>query len=186
MVDETYLPLTLYVPGITDAQFQQFCEKYPDYFLEYSAEGDLTIMPPADRKTSSRNAMIIFQLMKWALETGGGCVTDSSGGFILPNGSRLAPDAAWMSDQRDGLHSPVPEFVIELLSPSDRIKVAQRKMVEWIANGVELGWLIDPYSRTVTIFRPKQSPESRKDLTELAGEGAVQGFLLNLIAIWAI
>ena len=186
MVEETYLPLTLYVPGITDAQFQQFCEKYSDYFLEYSAEGDLTIMPPTDRKTSSRNAMIIFQLMKWALETGGGCVTDSSGGFILPNKSRLAPDGAWMSDRRDQQEFAVPEFVIELLSPSDRIKTAQRKMTEWIANGVELGWLIDPYSRNVTIYRPNQEPESRKDLTELAGEGPVEGFLLNLAPVWAI
>ena len=124
--------------------------------------------------------------MKWALETGAGCVTDSSGGFILPNGSRLAPDAAWMSDPRDGQDSPVPEFVIDLLAPSDRIKIAQRKMVEWIANGVELAWLIDPNSRTVTIHRPNQSPESRKDLTELVGEGPVQGFLLNLVPIWAI
>ena len=186
MVEETYLPLSLYVPGITDAQFQQFCEKYSNYSLEYSAEGELIIMPPTDRGTSSRNAMIIFQLMKWTLETGGGCVTDSSGGFILPNGSRLAPDASWMSDARDGQHSPVPEFVIELLSPSDRIKAAQRKMAEWIENGVELGWLIDPYSRTVTIYRPDQEPESRKDLTELEGEGPVEGFLLNLAPVWAI
>ncbi len=186
MVEETYLPLTLYVPGITDVQFQQFCETYPDYFLEYSAEGDLTIMPPTDRGTSSRNAMIIFQLMKWSLETGGGRVTDSSGGFILPNGSRLSPDAAWMSDARDGQHSPVPEFVVELLSPFDRIKIAQRKMIEWIANGVELGWLINPYLRTVTIYRPDQAPETRRDLIELAGEGPVQGFELNLAPIWAI
>ena len=94
MVEETYLPLTLYAPGLTDARFQEFCEQYADYRLEYSAEGELTIMPPTDPRTGFRNAQITTQLLNWAMASGTGIVTDSSAGFILPNGARLSPDAA--------------------------------------------------------------------------------------------
>ena len=38
-VEETYLPLTLSTPGLTDTQFQEFCEQYADFRLEYTAEG---------------------------------------------------------------------------------------------------------------------------------------------------
>ena len=100
MVADTYLPVSLSVPGMTDAQFEELCEQYADYRLEYTAEGELIILPPTDAETSSRNAMIVYLLMKWALEQGRGTVTDSSGGFVLPNGARLAPDAAWISRER--------------------------------------------------------------------------------------
>ena len=47
-VDEAYMPLTLTAPGITDEQFQELCEQYENYRVEYTAEGDLLVMPPTD------------------------------------------------------------------------------------------------------------------------------------------
>ncbi len=185
IVNEAYMPMTLFVPDMTDEKFQEFCEEYSDFRLEYTAEGELIIMPPTDHWTSARNAGIVFQLMKWAVESRKGKVTESSGGFKLPNGSRRSPDAAWSSKDRFEFGG-CPEFVIELLSPSDRPRVARDKMREWIANGAELGWMIDPAARTVTIFRPGQEPEVLADASTIAGEGPVAGFVLDLEAIWSI
>ena len=186
MVADTYLPVSLSVPGMTDAQFQELCEQYADYRLEYTAEGELILLPLTDAETSSRNAMIVYLLMKWAIEQGQGTVTDSSGGFVLSNGARLAPDAAWISRERFRRKPICPEFVIELMSPSDRPRKVQEKMLEWVANGVDLGWLIDPRTQTVTVYRPQQEPEARQGITSMAGEGPVEGLVLDLSPIWSI
>ena len=183
-VEETYLPLTLSVPNITDEQFQQFCEKYEDYRLEYTADGELLIMPPTDPRTGFRNAFITGQLMNWALRSGKGIFTDSSAGFILPTGARRSPDAAWMTIDRLDARPSCPQFVIELVSPSDRLKTVRAKMQEWIANGAELAWMIDPRTESVTIYRPGQDPEVRTGIDQIAGEGPVEGFILELERVW--
>lgn len=185
MVPETYLPVTLFVPDISDAQFQEFCEQYADFRLEYTAEGELIIMPPTDAETGYRNATITASLFNWSRIAGTGRVTDSSAGFALPNGARLSPDAAWSSLERFARHA-CPEFVIELLSPFDRPKVTRAKMHEWTQNGAELAWMIAPATRTVTVFRPGREPQEQAGLDSITGEGPVAGFVLNLRDIWAI
>ena len=57
-------------------------------------------------------------------------------------------------------------------------------MQEWIDNGAQLGWLIDADRRTVHIYRPGQPPEERPHIEQLAGEGPVEGFSLDLSDIW--
>src|SRR5690242_12071623 len=119
-VEETYLPITLSVPGLTDEKFREFCELYSDYRLEYTAEGELVIMPPTDPETGARNFEISGQLRNWARQDGRGIGTDSSAGFLLPNGARIAPDSSWSSRDRF-YRRELPEFIIELRSPEDRI-----------------------------------------------------------------
>lgn len=184
-VEETYLPVTLFAPGMTDAKFKEFCELYSDYRLEYTAEGELIIMPPTDPETGARNARVTSQLDRWAELDERGVVVDSSGGFTLPNGARLSPDSSWISYERYS-REECPEFVIELLSPTDRINKLHAKMLEWLENGVDLGWLINPGEKTVIIYRPGLEPESRTGLNSLTGEGAVAGFQLDLERIWTI
>ena len=180
MVDESYLPVTLFVPDLTDEAFQDWCDQYPDYRLEYSAEGEIIIMPPIDRWTGAQNAAITKRLGNWADITGQGIVTDSSAGFVLPNHARRSPDAAWISSERFEIAEICPEFVIELVSPFDRRKKVHEKMLEWIENGAELGWMIDPLHQSVSIYRPKQNVEVRQGIAEIAGEGPVAGFVLDL------
>ena len=184
-VEEAYLPVTLFVPDISDAKFQEFCDQYADFQVEYTGEGELIIMPPTDRHTSLRNAKIGFQLMGWAQVDGRGEVTESSGGFTLGNGARRSPDAAWSSHERFAIGA-CPEFVIELLSPSDRPKVTRAKMQEWVENGAELAWMIDPATHSITIFRPGQAPVDHVGVDSLKGEGPVAGFVLDLRPVWAI
>jgi len=57
-------------------------------------------------------------------------------------------------------------------------------MAEYVANGARLGWLIDPDSRTVEVYRPGRKPEILTDLISLAGEGPVTGFVLDLRLVW--
>ena len=138
---------------------------------------------------------VIGQLRAWAKRDGRGRAFGTSAEFILPTGAAYSPDAAWVSnenlarltkEQRRKFLRLCPEFVVEVMSPSDRLKTAQDKMADWMANGVQLSWLIDGDNQTVYIYRAGQSdPDTRTGISRLAGEGPVAGFELDLTEIWA-
>jgi Uma2 family endonuclease len=189
VIDEVWLPATLTAPPMTDEQFAAFCAENPDYFIEMTAEGELLIMPPNFSLTGARNQKIGSRLEIWAERDGRGTVTDASSGFVLPNGARLAPDAAWTLNGRlppdlRGFWHLSPDFVIELRSDTDRLNKLRAKMREWIENGTQLGWLIDPERRVVEIYRPGQEPETLEGSDRIAGEGPVAGFDLDLRRVW--
>jgi len=182
------LPATFTAPGLTEAQFLKICEQFPDAMLEYSAEGEVIVMPPTDPETSARVLQIGLQLSAWASRDGRGIASGPDGGFLLPDGSRRAPDAAWFDTgrwraaQQPGTRFPVfvPDFVIEVRSPEQRSRTLREKIEEYLANGVQLAWLIDPIERTATVYRPGRAPEVLSNPAGVAGEGPVAGFVLNL------
>jgi Uma2 family endonuclease len=164
----------------------------PDLRLERNAQGELIVMPPADGRSSSQNAVIIFQLVAWSKKNGTGTVFDSSGGFSLPNGAVRAPDACWVSNEQlaklsdeelEAFLPLCPEFVVELRSASDSLKSLQEKMEEYIANGTQLGWLLDAKTKNVYVYTPDgvtllEAPEKVK------GTGKLESFELDLLEVW--
>src|SRR5215471_4058569 len=140
-IDEAFLPATLTVPPMTDQEFAELCAEHPDLFFEMTGEGELIVMLPTFTLTSARNNEISGQLRDWALRDAPGYVTDSSGGFVLPNRARRSPDAAWIAKSRvhqlsresqERYWHLCPDFVIELKSSTDRVRVVREKMREWI------------------------------------------------------
>jgi len=186
---ENLLPATFTAPGLSEAEFLELCEKFPDAFLEYTADGTVIVMPPTDPESGVRGGEVFKQLAVWADQHGGGMVSGPDTGFHFPDGGRRSPDAAWFDEarwreakQRDRRRRfPVfaPEFVIEIRSPGDRLRPLQEKMEEYIANGVQLGWLIDPKERTVTIYS-SEPPRVLENPSSVSGEGPVEGFVLTL------
>jgi len=131
--------------------------------------------------------------VNWARKDGSGKAFGPTVQFFLPDGSGLSPDASWVSKEslsrltkaeKKKFLRLTPEFVIEVLSPSDRLNKAKQKMEVWIANGVQLGWLIDGDRRTVYVYRKGKSPATRRGIQKLPGEGPVAGFVLDLTPIW--
>ncbi len=178
---------------LTDEQFFQLCQVNQDLRFERTATGELIIMPPAGGETSNRNGRLNQQLFNWADADGTGIAFDSSCGFKLPNGADRSPDAAWVKlerwnaltqEQQTRFLPLCPDFVIELLSPSDSLKVAQEKMQEYRDNGTKLGWLINRKSRQVEIYRQGQVVEVLESPVSLSGEDVMPDFVLNLEPIW--
>ena len=178
---------------LTDEQFFNLCQANRDLRFERTATGELIIMPPTGGETGNRNGRLNQQLFNWSDTDLTGIAFDSSTCFKLPNGADRSPDASWIKLERwDALTEeekqkfpPIcPDFVIELLSPSDSLKVAQEKMREYIDNGVRLGWLINRKSRQVEIYRQGKEVEVLESPVTLSGEDVLQGFILNLEAIW--
>jgi Uma2 family endonuclease len=134
-----------------------------------------------------------MQLGNWALKDARGVASDSSTGFLLPNGARRSPDASWTpkdeirnlpDSSREGYWHLCPAFVIELRSNSDRLPMLREKMEEYLANGARLGWMIDPESHTVEVYRPDRAPEILTAIDSISGEGPLEGFVLDLRTVW--
>ena len=192
-LEDIHLPATLTMPPMTDEEFAAFCAEHEEFSFEMTAEGDLVVLPLSDSIDGVRNAEIVAQFAKWAKEDSRGVTTDSSAGFVLPNGARRSADMAWTRrsaieqippDEREGFWHLCPAFVIERRQAFERLPVMREKMREWIANGAELGWLIDPESRSVEAYRPNREPELHADCESIAGAGPVDGFVLDLRLVW--
>ncbi len=154
----------------TEALYRQICSQFENNQIEQDREGNISIMPPVGGESSDQNSEITMQLRSWAKRDGLGRALDSSVGFSLPDRSKLSPDAAWVHKEklaaltrkeRRTFLQVVPDFVIELKSPSDRLSELQKKMHDWKQNGVGLGWLIHPDRRLVFLYRQGQEePEN--------------------------
>ncbi|MCZ8243034.1 MAG: Uma2 family endonuclease [Microcystis sp. LE19-131.1A] len=178
---------------LSDEQFFQLCQDNRDLRLERSAKGDLIIMPPTGGETGNSNAGITAQLWLWNNLHKLGVVFDSSTGFKLPNGADRSPDAAWIPlekwqaltpQQKERFLPLSPDFVIELMSPSDSLETARKKMQEYLDNGTRLGWLINRKTREVEIYRQGQTVEILTNPESLSGESILPEFSLNLTLIW--
>lgn len=178
---------------VSDEQFLQFVKANPDLRLERTATGELTIMAPTGSESGSYNFELGIDLGNWNRKFKLGKAFDSSSGFRLPNGAIRSPDVAWVAlgrwnalppDQRQGFAPLCPDFVIELRSPTDDLATLQAKMREYLDNGCELGWLIDPQRRLVEVYRPGQSVESLPFSAALAGGPTLPSFELDLRSIF--
>ena len=178
---------------LTDEQFYQLCQDNETLRFERNSKGELIIMPPTGGETSNRNAGLTAQIWVWNEQSQLGKVFDSSGGFKLPNGADRSPDTSWVKLERWNALTPeqqtkfaplCPDFVVELLSPSDSLKDTQEKMKEYRDNGARLGWLINRKSRQVEIYRQGQDVEVLESPASLSGEDVLPGFVLNLESIW--
>jgi Uma2 family endonuclease len=174
---------------LTRTEFYKLCAANPDMKLERSPQGELIVMSPTGGETGSRNSDITTDLSLWNRQAKLGKCFDSSTGFSLPKGGDRSPDAAWIPLEKWDALTPeekqsflplCPDFLIELLSPSDTWKQGQQKMAEYMENGCCLAWLIDPKSKRVAIYRQGKEIEILEAPTMLSGEDVLPGFVLNI------
>jgi len=176
----------------TASDFEFFAAQNPDLQLEMNKEGEMIVMMPVGFAGSKRNAKLTARLVNWADEEGSGIAVEATAGFKLPNGAERSPDAAWVSRERCEGFSVAeqekflplcPDFVVELRSRTDRLKTVKAKMEEYIENGAQLGWLIDPIKKKVHVYRPGEPIEVLDNPSEVSGEPLLKGFTLKLAGI---
>ena len=183
-------------PGsaLTEEVFAAIAAGNPEVRLERTANGELEIMSPTNFDSGDKNAELTYQLRRWTKEGGRGLgkAIDSNGGYVLPNGAIRSPDASWIRQQRvNGLTADdrkrfvhfCPDFVVELVSESDRLSKARAKMKEYLEQGARLGWLLDPIRKQVEIYRPGRDVERLGWPKTLSGEDVLPGFVLDCEAL---
>jgi Uma2 family endonuclease len=178
------------IGGLSDEQLFRLCAANRDIRIERTGNGELVLMPPTGGETGWRNSYINAEVHNWNRQSRSGKTFDSSTGFYLPNGAMRSADVAWVRMERWTALSPqqrrqfpplCPDFVVELMSASDRLQPLQEKMQEWIANGCQLAWLIDPVNETVYIYRASGAFNTVASFdATISGEDVLPGFELEL------
>jgi Uma2 family endonuclease len=198
----TFSPIDFHVPPnlivdvhsvLTGKDFDQLVRDNPELRMELTATGELILMPPTGSKTGLLNFELARQFGNWAKANAGGVGFDSSTLFTLPNGARRSPDVSWVKrdrwdaltlDEQEGFAPLCPDFVIELRSRSDNLPPLEDKMIDYIANGAQTAWLIDPLRKRVYIYRPNRSPEVFEAPETISGDPELPGFKLDLRELW--
>jgi Uma2 family endonuclease len=179
---------------ITDEVLEQLCRENPEAKLETNAQGQLIVMSPTGSQSGKFNLSLSSQVWYWNSQTLLGVAFDSSTGFKLSNGAVRSPDVSWiaiarwnaLTDKQKRGFAPIdPDFVIELMSPSDEILELQQKMSEYMACGVRLGWLINPDEKQVEIYRQGQDKQLLSSPISISGEDFLPGLTVNLAEIFA-
>lgn len=178
---------------LNDENFYQRCSTNPDVKFERNAQGEIIVMPPTGGETGKRNAEIIIDFGIWNRQTKLGVLFDSSTCFKLPNGADRSPDVSWIRQDRWDILTPeeqekfppiAPDFVLELMSPTDNLKDVQTKMREYMDNQVKLGWLFNRKTRRVEIYRLGQKVEILQDPAQMSGEDILPGLVLDMQIVW--
>jgi Uma2 family endonuclease len=188
------IPLKTRFLNLTDEEFFQFCQEMQDVHVEREADGTIMLMEPTGSETGSFDLEVGAEVRNWNRETRRGKSFGSQAGFTLPNNAVKSPDVAWIElerwltvppqDRKRFAHIS-PDFVIEIRSETDALDRLKQKMVEYIENGVRLGWLIDPQSQQVWIYRADGSVDQVEGFdTPLSGEKVLEGFELRLGELW--
>lgn len=181
--------------GLSDEQFFQLCHDNRELHLELTAQKELVIMALPGGKTGRRNTRFCYRLEAWSEKDGTGITFIPLTLFVLPNRAMRAPDGSWLrldrwnaltDEQQESAPPLCPDFVMELMSKSQksRLKMLQAKMAEYIANGAQLGWLIDPFKKNVYIYRPGEPAQRLENPTTIHGDPVLPGFVFQLTEIW--
>ena len=191
------VPIPLRLPAswrLTDDALLQLNALREGWFFEADADGALLIAPGAPLRTSARGAQLIGQLVPWSDAEVGGAVIGAPGLLRLPDGSRRMPRIAWLSEARlarispedaERIPSAAPDFVVDIRPPNGDLSYLRGKMELWLANGVRLGWLIDPYEAKVHVYRPSAEAEVLERPSELGDAEVLPGLSVELGRIWA-
>jgi Uma2 family endonuclease len=193
-------PIVLRLPTknatYSNEEFWELCRLNPELRLEKNSDGSVVIMNPVVSDGGRQELNVSALLWIWAKQNGQGIAFGPSAGFTLPTAptaSVRAPDASWIRNdrwnalgesERNQFASIVPDFVTELRSPSDSLRELRAKMREYIEVGVRLGWLIDPSTRSVEVYRPGKDVERIENAETVSGDPELPGFLLDLKAVW--
>ena len=173
-----------------DVWLEGFAERNKDAVgdLEITARGELKIMAPTGQPGDLHESEMTAELVFRAREHGG-LAGGSTSMFVLPDGSRLCPDAWWMSEERwrslpEEARRPfrvvVPDFLVEIVSPSNRGPELEDKVRRYLEGGANLVWVINARRRQTTVYRPDAEPEILEDPETLGGGDVLPGFVFNV------
>ena len=158
------------------------------------SEGELLPMTPVGMEHGAIVGAILELLRKYVRKENLGLVGTEIGFRLAryPDTVR-APDVAFVAKHRlpkEGVPKKFAEFApdlaVEVLSPEDTASEILRKVEEYLAAGVALAWVVDPATRTVTVYRSLRDIQILSADQELDGGTVLPGFRVKIAEIFSI
>jgi Uma2 family endonuclease len=180
---------------------KMMCICTADDLLDISARGDsryellhgkLRVFPFADAEHGDCTASLAAPLYFYVHENQLGITFAAGTGFLLetaPDHVR-APDIAFIQQVRlgqglSGKYFPgAPDLAVEVVEQDDKASEVQDKIQDWLTHGTRLVWVVDPKSRTVTVYRPDGTANVLKPKDTLTGEDVLLGFAYPLTKLF--
>jgi Uma2 family endonuclease len=145
----------------------------PDDGMRYELiAGDLRMMPPPGFE-HGRVAMTAGRLLSTHVHAAGlGVTVGAETGFLIatdPDTVR-APDAAFVRRERAEAVGRIykywpgaPDFAIEVVSPDDSRRYVREKALNWVEAGASALLVLDPRTRSATVYRPGGKASTHTD-----------------------
>lgn len=175
--------------GLSDKQLLDLCMGNKHLKIERDEKGNILIMSPTKTKISSFNSNLVGVFYVWNKKYKKGILTDSNGGYILPDSSMRAPDLGFVLKEKFNLLTEVekmsfapvcPDFVVEIISSKEDLNKAKVKMDMWMSNGCMVAWLIDTFDSKIHVYEEGKSIYTHHDFSkELRGTKFLSDFLFT-------
>ncbi|HEX5000059.1 MAG TPA: Uma2 family endonuclease [Terriglobia bacterium] len=151
--------------------------------MKYELVGGEILVSPAGMRHSMIAARITYLIARYLEGNPIGTVYSADVGIQFPNGNVRSPDVTFVRTAKlPGGQSPetfgelIPDLVVEVLSPQDRLTEIGRKIGEYLEYGVPLIWLVDPREKTVAVYRSLTDTERVVDGATITAEPVLPGF----------
>lgn len=78
-----------------------------------------------------------------------------------------------------------PDLAVEVVSPSNTRAEIREKVLEYLSAGTRLVWVVEPRTRSVTVYRSRTDVQVLKDSDTLSGLDVLPGFTLSVAELFA-
>jgi len=155
--------------------------------------GELITMPLPGSPHGRMAVRLIGPLSQFVWEHDLGEVFDHSGFQVTVNPDTvLGPDVAFISKSRlreagefKGYWQGPPDLAVEVLSPSDRPSMVNRRIASWFGYGVGQLWIVNEKNCTVTVYRSPSDATTFSGSDYLEAQDLLPGFRLSLDRIFS-
>ena len=146
-------------------------------------KGELIQMTPAGGRHGTCCGLIARAWVDFSQQHRAGHVATNDTGVFTERDpdTVLGPDVVYWSRQRlpempEGFVEVPPDLAVEVVSPSDSQSYVHRKVLHYLDHGVSLVWVVDPKTRTVTVYRSRQDVCILGEAEEVTGGDVLPGF----------
>lgn len=157
-------------------------------------EGEIVRMSPPGFAHAIVSQRVSLLLLEFVERDRIGQVVVAEAGFLIGRNpdTVMAPDGAFVRQDRinaigltTAYFPEAPAMVFETISPTDRVSEVGRKMRRWLEGGGELAWVIDPATRTVTVYQAVDDIHILTEKDSLTGGNVLPGFECRVADLFA-